>query len=91
MSDMASGRITIRVPAPLGERLRSRSRLQGQTESDLVRHAIETYLGQSNGNRSALALAEEAALIGCVRRGPASPAKDLSTHPRHMQGFGKNK
>ena len=87
MSDMASDRITIRVPAPLGERLRSRSRTQGQTESDLVRQALETYLGQSNGHRSAYEMAAESGLIGCARRAP----KDLSTHPRHMQGFGKSK
>ena len=91
MSDMASDRITVRVPAPLGERLRSRSRVQGQTESDLVRRALETYFGQSNGDRSAYELAAEAGLIGCVRRGPQSPAKDLSTHPRHMRGFGTSK
>jgi metal-responsive CopG/Arc/MetJ family transcriptional regulator len=80
MSDMASDRITIRVPSSLGERLRGRSRMRGQTESDLVRQALETYLGQSNGDRSAYA-----------RRGPQSPAKDLSTHPRHMRGFGTSK
>lgn len=85
MSDMASDRITIRVPGALSERLRQRSRAQGQTESDLIRHAIETYLVQSNGHKSAYALAEESGLIGCVPRAP----KDLSTAPRHMEGFGQ--
>ena len=91
MSDMAPDRITIRIPSVLGDRLRGRSRMQGQTESELVRQALETYLGQSNGDRSAYELAAEAGLIGCVRRGPQSPAKDLSTHPRHMRGFGTSK
>ena len=91
MSDMSSGRITIRVPQALGQRLRSRSRLKGQAESELVREALESYLGQPSGERPAFRLAEEAGLIGCVRRGPRSPAKDLSSDSRHFEGFGKDK
>ena len=90
MSDMSSDRITIRVPQALGQRLRSRSRMKGQAESELVREALESYLGQSSGDRPAYELAEEAGLIGCVRRGPGSPAKDLSTDSRHFEGFGKD-
>jgi len=85
MSDMASNRITIRVPHPLGERLRHRSRLQGKTESEFIRAAVETYLGQSQEENLAFELAEEAGLIGCIRRAP----KDLSTNPRHFEGFGQ--
>jgi predicted DNA-binding protein len=85
MSDMSSERITIRVPQTLGQRLRSRSRLKGQAESELVREALESYLGESSGERPAYELAEEAGLIGCVRRGPS----DLSTDSRHFEGFGK--
>jgi predicted DNA-binding protein len=85
MSDMSSDRITIRVPQALGQRLRSRSRLKGQAESELVREALESYLGQPSGERSSYELAEEAGLIGCVRRAP----KDLSTDARHFEGFGK--
>ena len=96
MSDMASDRITIRVPQALGQRLRSRSRLKGQAESELVREALESYLGQSGDARPAYELAEEAGLIECVRRGPGSPAprspaKDLSTNPRYFDGFGEDK
>jgi predicted DNA-binding protein len=91
MSDMSSDRITIRVPQALGQRLRSRSRLKGRAGSELVREALESYLGQSSGERPAYELAEEAGLIGCVRRGAGSPAKDLSTNPRHFDGFGKDK
>jgi len=91
MSDMSSDRITIRVPQALGQRLRSRSRLKGRAESELVREALESYLGQSSGERPAYELAEEAGLIGCVRRGAGSPAKDLSTNPHHFDGFGKDK
>jgi predicted DNA-binding protein len=91
MSDMASGRITIRIPETLGQRLRHRSRMRGQPESALVREALETYLGQPAEARAAYELAEEAGLIGFVGRGPGTPAKDLSTNPRHFEGFGKRK
>jgi hypothetical protein len=84
---MASQRITVRVPKTLGTLLRNRSRAKGQTPSDLVRVALETYLGRGEKSRSAYELAEEAGLIGCVRRAP----KDLSTNPRFFDGFGKRK
>lgn len=91
MSDMASDRITIRIPEPLGQRLRHRSRMRGQPESALVREALETYLGLPPEGRLAYELAEEAGLIGCIGRSPKSPPRDLSTNPRHLEGFGKSK
>ncbi len=89
LSDMSSVRITIRIPGELGIRLRHRSRIKGKTESELVREALKTYLGRSNGKRSAFELAEEAGLIGSIRRGRESPARDLSANPRYFKGFGK--
>jgi predicted DNA-binding protein len=91
MSDMASGRITIRIPETLGQRLRRCSQMKGQPESALVREALETYLGQPTEGRPAFELAEEAGLIGLIGSGPKSPAKDLSTNPRHLDGFGKSR
>lgn len=88
MSDtMSSQRITVRVPKTLGTLLQARSRAKGQTPSDVVRVALETYLGRGGSQDSAYELAEAAGLIGCVRRAP----KDLSTNRRHLEGFGKNK
>jgi hypothetical protein len=88
MSDiMASDRITVRVPAILGTRIRERSRVKGQTPSDLVRIALESYLVEEISVGSAYELAEAAGLIGCVRRAP----KDLSTNERHLEGFGNRK
>jgi hypothetical protein len=84
---MTSQRITVRVPKTLGTLLRDRSRAKGQTPSDLVRVALETYLGRDGSPNSAYELAKEAGLIGCVRRTP----NDLSTNRRHFEGFGKNK
>jgi predicted DNA-binding protein len=87
MSDMSSNRITVRVPDALTARLRTHSRAKGTTESELVREALETYLGQSKEVRSAYELAETAGIIGTARRLP----KDLSTNATHMKGFGKSK
>jgi metal-responsive CopG/Arc/MetJ family transcriptional regulator len=84
---MASQRITVRVPKALGNRLRDHSRARGQTPSDVVRVALETYLGRENGPESAYEMAKQAGLIGCVRRA----AKDLSINPRYMKNFGKSK
>ena len=84
---MVSHRITIRVPEALGSRLRDRSRTKGQTPSEVVRVALETYLEDAGGRRSAYELAQEAGLIGCARQAP----KDLSTNRRHFEGFGKDR
>ena len=61
--------------------------MKGQTPSDLVRVALENYLGQEAATASAYELADAAGLIGCVHRAP----KDLSTNRRHFDGFGKSK
>lgn len=86
MSDMASHRITIRIPQDLERQLRNRSRLKGQTESTLVREALEHYLGQPFAEHSAYEAAQAAGLIGSVKRAP----KDLSTNRRHLGGFGRS-
>lgn len=87
MSDMASKRITVRIPEVLTARLRNRSRAKGSTESDLVREALENYLGNEPGERTAYELAKEAGIVGSVRNAP----RDLSTNPRYMKGFGRGK
>ena len=84
---MASHRITVRVPKTLGALLRDRSRAKGQTPSDLVRIALETYLGRGDGSIRPMTWRRRQGLIGCVRRAP----KDLSTNRRHFEGFGKSK
>ena len=84
---MASRRITVRISTTLETLLRERSSAKGQTPSQVVRAALVTYLGRRGGRHSAYKLAEEAGLIGCMRRAP----KNLSTNRRHFEGIGKNK
>ena len=81
---MSSQRISIRIPGTLGQRLRKRSLMKGQSESELVREALETYLAGAADEQSAYELAEQAGLIGCVGRAP----KDLCTNRRYLRGFG---
>jgi hypothetical protein len=84
MSDMASERITVRVSRSLGDLLKNRSRLKGQTPSEVVRVALESYFS-NGGGPSAYELAEASGLIGCV----AGQPQDLSTNRRHFEGFGQ--
>ncbi len=85
MSDMASNRITLRVPDALGERLRQRSRLKGKSESALVRAALEIYFERADEVRPAYELAQEAGILGCIRHAP----RDLSTNRQYFEGFGR--
>jgi Arc/MetJ-type ribon-helix-helix transcriptional regulator len=87
MSDMASHRITVRIPAPLSARLQEHSRDDGRSPSDVVRTALEKYLVKRAKPRSAYDAAKAAGVIGCARGGP----KDLSTNPRYFEGFGSGK
>jgi len=61
--------------------------MKGQSESEVVREALETYLASTTGERSAYELAEQAGLIGSVRRAP----RNLSTNRRYFEGLGKGK
>jgi predicted DNA-binding protein len=84
---MPSHRISVRLPRMLTERLRQRSRANGTTESEMVREALEDYLGHSGEQSSAYELAKESGIIGVARDAP----KDLSSNRRHLTGFGKSK
>ena len=86
MSDghMKDHRVTVRFPAELRQRLRAAARRSGTPESDLVRVAVERQLAAEDDALTAYDHAKTAGLIGAVRG--ASP--DLSTNPRHFDGFG---
>lgn len=84
---MASQRITIRIPQSLSKRLKKQAGMKGRPESEVVREALESYLGQSSTPGSAYDLARDAGLIGCVRGAP----RDLSTKRKHFDGFGEER
>lgn len=87
MSDMAPNRITVRVTPKLGQQLRDQFRAKGQSPSEVVRVALEDYFDRNETGKSAYEMAKAAGLIGSVRRAP----RDLSTNPRHFEGFGRGK
>ncbi len=82
---MSIGRITIRVDKSLHERLESVAEAAGKTESQVVREALEDYLDRQEGGATAYDLFKQAGAIGCIKGGP----KDLSSNPRHLEGFGR--
>jgi Arc/MetJ-type ribon-helix-helix transcriptional regulator len=86
MSDMAMNRITIRIPEHLGKQLKKRADLKGQSESEIVREALENYLKKGPGE-TAYDMAKRLGVIGRFKGLP----KDLSTNPRYFEGFGKDR
>ena len=78
--------LTIKLPGALDAALTQASEHQHLSKSELVRRALAAYLGQTqatSGAPSALALAGD--LVGCFAGGPP----DLSSNPRHLDGFGR--
>lgn len=73
--------VTVKLPMPLATWLDQQARDLGSSKSALIRQALE-YQRSKRGRGTCLDLMED--LCGCLR-GP----RDLSTHPKHMEGFGK--
>ena len=82
---MTSFRLSLRLPEPIRSNLESLVEITGRTESELVREAIEEYLIRHANLSNCFDVAEQAGLIGCVDSGSG----DLSTNPKHMEGFGQ--
>jgi hypothetical protein len=82
--------LTIKLPASVDASLADACAPAQLTKSELVRRAVISYLvpgGSRESNEAApseLALAGD--LIGCFAGGPS----DLSSNPRHWDGFGKS-
>jgi predicted DNA-binding protein len=81
---MKDYRITVRFPAELRKRLKEAASRGGTRESDLVRGAVEKHLAAGDGALTAFEHAKRAGLIGAVR----GASRDLSTNPKHLDGFG---
>jgi hypothetical protein len=81
---MASRRLSVRIEPGLQSSLRRRAALARKSESVIVREALESYLAAVTEEVSAYDLALQAGVIGCAKPAP----RDLSTNPRHFEGFG---
>ena len=83
---MKDSRITVRFPASLRRRLKEVARRKGARESDIVRGAVESQLAAGEDGSSAHDRAKKAGLIGVVR----GASRDVSTNPKHLEGFGNS-
>jgi hypothetical protein len=61
--------------------------LRGQSESEVIREALEQHLKEKLKGVSAYDVFKAAGLIGCAKGAP----KDLSTNKKYFKGFGESK
>jgi|HubBroStandDraft_1064217.scaffolds.fasta_scaffold935871_2 hypothetical protein len=78
---MSTVRVSVRIPAGLRKEVEE----EGRTVSEVVRDALAQHLQASRKAESCYELALRLGIVGVVRRAP----RDLSTHRRHFEGFGK--
>jgi Arc/MetJ-type ribon-helix-helix transcriptional regulator len=77
--------LTVKIPAPLQGKLDAEARKSRKSKSELVREALERLLKEPAGRGpSAHDLLKD--LQGKPKRGTPS---DLSTNPRHFEGYGE--
>ncbi|MGQ0657766.1 MAG: ribbon-helix-helix protein, CopG family [Chromatiales bacterium] len=76
--------LSLKLPDELAARLSHAVRKQGQTQSELVRKAVERYLRDSHKAVEGCVLDLCADLAGCVRG-----SADLSSNRKHLRGYGE--
>ena len=83
---MASERVTVRLEAEMAQRLEDLAIRRSQTASELVREAVRRLIDdEDDRSESAFDAAKRAGIMGMVDDLP----EDLSTNPRHFEGFGE--
>lgn len=79
--------ISLKVPRKLDSRLSRVSKTQGISKSEFVRRAVERALDEAAAPEHKPTVLELAGdLIGKVAFGPS----DLSTDPKHLEGYGED-
>jgi len=63
-------------------------RLARELESKIASTGKPAAAAAADAEESAFDVASRAGLIGCIQGAPRSPT-DLSTNPKHMEGFGR--
>jgi metal-responsive CopG/Arc/MetJ family transcriptional regulator len=77
-------RINVRVDERLKQALETEARDKGVRPSDIVREALEEHMRRRTPRESCLDIARRIGILGIYKDAPS----DLSTNPRHMEGFG---
>jgi hypothetical protein len=72
------------------EQMRQLARELDSTMAGITRKrpAATKAAGGHDAEETAFDVASKAGLIGCIKGAPRSPT-DLSTYPKHMEGFGR--
>ena len=87
----------ILIDHELRQRVAQLARMQGTSEADVVRQALDAYCATQAGQGPASRdeshdgetwydRFERAGLIGCIKDGPG----DMSTNPKYFEGFGRD-
>jgi len=74
--------LSVKLPDPLANWITNRSRKLGRTQSEVVREVLERERIGGNTKKTCRDLLAD---LDGFFDGP----KDLSTNPRHLEGFGK--
>ena len=75
---------SIKLPDPLFHDLAQRAKTSASSQSEIIRTALSAYL-QSDTLPSSASCADRAQRWTGMMQGPA----DLSTNPKHLDGFGE--
>ena len=76
--------LSLKLPEAVAARLAAVARKRNQSKSAVVRAILDECLTETESAAQGSCLEVAADLAGCV----AGP-RDLSTHERHMRGYGK--
>ncbi len=79
-------RINVRVDERLKHQLEAEAREKGVSPSEIVRQALEEHMQQRTPRETCLDIAKRLGILGSAKGLPA----DLSTNPKHMEGFGRD-
>lgn len=78
--------LTIKISSTMEQELLKASDQAHLSKSELVRRALEAYIGQRKTTAPFVSALDQAGdLVGCFSGGPS----DLSSNPRHLDGFGR--
>ncbi len=78
--------LTVKISSALEHKLLMASDQAHLSKSEVVRRALEAYIGQRKTAAAFDSALDQAGdLVGCFSGGPP----DLSSNPRHLDGFGR--
>lgn len=77
--------LSLKLPEQLDRKLSAVVKRRGMSKSVVVREALERYVDESREIRKGSFLDLVGDLVGCVKDAPA----DLSSHPKHLDGYGR--